>query len=59
MLGFTRDSYEINPYTGEKYKPCYCPKCGAECTRLFLDKYGEAFGCEHCVSDIDAWLYED
>ena len=26
-----------------------CPVCGAECSRIFRDTYGDIFACDECV----------
>lgn len=26
-----------------------CPVCGAECSRIYRDEYGEIFACDECV----------
>ena len=39
---------------GVRYWP-HCPVCGEECDTLYIDRYGEVFGCEECVETRDAW----
>lgn len=34
-----------------------CPVCGAECSTIYRDRYGDAVGCDECVTAIDAWEY--
>ena len=33
----------------------HCPVCGEECERIYKDAYGDVFGCENCVKELDAW----
>ena len=32
-----------------------CPICGEECETIKRDTTGDICGCEHCVTDEDAW----
>ncbi|MCM1439196.1 MAG: hypothetical protein NC131_08340 [Roseburia sp.] len=32
-----------------------CPICGAECDTIYKDRDGTIFGCDECVSSVDAW----
>ena len=38
-----------------------CPVCGRECDTLYLDSDREVFGCDRCVTLMDAceYLYEE
>jgi hypothetical protein len=27
-----------------------CPVCGEECETYYVDKFGDIFGCENCVT---------
>lgn len=36
-----------------------CPVCGKECEKIYQDKDGYNFGCNHCVLAIDAWDFEE
>jgi hypothetical protein len=39
--------------------PVKCPVCGDECDTIYMDKYGEVFGCEQCITKTDAWFWAD
>lgn len=32
-----------------------CPVCFEECEDIYMDKYGDVFGCDRCVRCKDAW----
>lgn len=32
-----------------------CPVCFEECEDIYMDKYGDVFGCDQCVQRKDAW----
>lgn len=33
-----------------------CPVCGSKtCDQIFLDKFGEAVGCEYCLKALTVW----
>ena len=37
-----------------------CPVCGEECETVYLDKFGDACGCEHCMHTQDSYdWYQD
>lgn len=59
MLAHIAGDYEINPYTGEKYKAYFCPECGQECEFIYVNKYGSAVGCEHCIETVKSYLWEE
>lgn len=33
----------------------HCPICGAECEKVYRDKWYEIVGCDECMTAIDAW----
>lgn len=35
-------------------KTLYCPVCGAECEKVFVDAWGNILGCDNCVEEKDA-----
>ena len=32
-----------------------CPVCGKECEEIYMDKHGDIFACDECVSK--KWAY--
>ena len=32
-----------------------CPVCGCASDTFYKDKYGDLFGCDECVTTVDAW----
>lgn len=32
-----------------------CPCCGEECETLYKDQQGIVYGCDSCISTLDAW----
>ncbi len=32
-----------------------CPVCGEECETLYIDCSGKVFGCDECITTVDAW----
>ena len=36
-----------------------CPVCYEECQDVYVDKYGDVFGCDQCVTVKDAWTLLD
>lgn len=39
--------------------PVRCPICGFETDVIYVDKDGEALGCEWCVASVDAYDWRD
>lgn len=37
----------------------YCPFCGRECDTIYLDKNGDAVGCDQCIQTEDAFDWAD
>ena len=33
----------------------HCPVCGEECETIYLDRDGDAFGCDECVTRQEAY----
>lgn len=33
----------------------YCPICGERCDEIYKDKDNWVFGCDICISRVDAW----
>ena len=52
--------YRPDPPDAEDLVP-RCPVCGRECDTLYLAGDREVFGCDRCVTLIDAYeyLYEE
>lgn len=50
---------ELNGYPPYEPEDVRCPICGKECDTIYTDKYGEAFGCEYCVTEKDSWEWAD
>ena len=52
--------YRLDPPEAEEFIP-RCPVCGLECDTLYLNSDREVFGCDGCISLVDAYeyLYEE
>ncbi len=52
--------YRLDPPEAEEFIP-RCPVCGLECDTLYLNSDREVFGCDRCISLVDAYefLYEE
>ena len=48
--------YRPDPPDADEFIP-RCPVCGRECDTLCLDSNREVFGCDLCVTLIDAYEY--
>lgn len=49
-------AYEYEP---PKVKYPICPECGAECSEIYKDKWGQVCGCDQCISCVDAWEWAE
>lgn len=46
---------DLTIQTRPEYAAPVCPVCGEKCTVIYItERYGDALGCEHCVSRYDA-----
>mgnify|MGYP001115140391 CR=1 FL=1 len=41
----------------DRYYPCCCPECGAECDFVFKNRFGYPVGCDRCVVPVPAYDY--
>lgn len=66
MTAFGREMFEApeNPIIANYLRTGYpngdpvyprCPVCGKQCETIFQDMYGDVFGCDNCVTFVDAW----
>ena len=39
--------------------PVFCPRCTQECETIYMDEFGEEFGCEKCIRTKDAWEWRE
>ena len=46
----------LDPPEADEFIP-RCPVCGRECDTLYLASDREVFGCDRCVSLVDAYEY--
>jgi len=44
---------ELNGYPATD--SVHCPFCGEECETIYLDKDGDAFGCDCCVTRQESY----
>ena len=53
MTAWERD-YDRSLEVPDEYGLPICPRCGMDYERAF-SLNGEVFGCEHCITEIDAY----
>lgn len=46
------------PEPPERHNP-HCPVCGEECDTVFINWLGEVVGCDSCLTDMDAYDWEE
>ena len=53
-------AWGVTDYPGRIYPPpVYCPVCGEECRWVYRNSVGEIVGCDVCLDEIDAELWEE